>query len=241
MLNIVIPIISNAESKDNQNYPLALHVISNKTLIEYSLSCIANCKELIKYIFLISEFDCLKYHLDDSIRILFPNAKIIVLKSVTKGTVCSVLMAVDEIEDSSELLIFNYNQFFSINIFNIINSFRELQADCGILTFDSIHPRWAYALIEENKVLQTAEKRPISGNAIAGLYYFKNSSEFLEKSYEVIRIDDSYDGFYYISSVINQYILDGGKVNPKQIKIDEYFTFYSSQSLNEFEKYLNKK
>jgi dTDP-glucose pyrophosphorylase len=238
MLNIVVPIISNTELKNNHNYPLALHEILNKSLIEYSLSCIINTDENIKYIFLISEFDCLKFHLDDSIKILFPSAKIVVLKSVTKGTVCSVLMAIDEIEENSELLIFNYNQYFSFDIFNVISSFRNLGVDSGIITFDSIHPRWAYAILENNYVIQTAEKRPLSGNAISGLYYFKNSSKYLENSYEVIRIDDSFEGGYYISSVINQYVLNGGKIYSQQIDSKQYFTFYSTQSINEFENFL---
>ena len=39
--------------------------------------------------------------------------------------------------------------------------------DAGVITFESVHPRWSYVRLDsENRVTETAEKRPISNSRI---------------------------------------------------------------------------
>jgi dTDP-glucose pyrophosphorylase len=84
--------------------------------------------------------------------------------------------------------------------------------------------------------MQTAEKNPISNNAIAGVYYFKNAKLFFDSSFSVIKNDVQLDGKFYISPVINEYVLKSKKAIPFNIDASAYHLFYSPQILQDFER-----
>lgn len=71
--------------------------------------------------------------------------------------VCSVLMAIDEINLNDSLLIVNMDQIFEYDLNEVIS---ELSLnDAGVLSFESVHPRWAYIKCDENNfVLEAFEK-----------------------------------------------------------------------------------
>lgn len=104
-----------------------------------------------------------------------------------------------------------------------------------MLTFDSIHPRFSYVLTDEqNQILQAAEKSPISRNAVAGLYYFKQASDFIDAAKNSI-LNSADDSGYYISNTINEMVLKGMKVIALPIPKDQYFHFYDAHTLEQYE------
>jgi len=242
MINIILPIASSKLLDDNDKfqYPLPLIEINGKSLIEYSLDGLKTLGDNVKYIFILNEDDCNKYHFDNTLRLLVPNSEIIKVNGSTSGAVCSVLMAIDVIDTNSECLILNYDQYIDCDLLEIINKFRNQNADGGIITFNSVHPRWSYARISDDIVLETAEKNPISNYALAGFYYFKNSNDFINSAFNVIKYDDRYNGKYYTSSVYNQMILKNLVIKNILIDKNKYHSFYSSQKVKEFETYLEK-
>ena len=137
-----------------------------------------------------------------------------------------------------ELIILNYDQYINYDLNLILEYFRRDKVDGGVITFNSIHPRWSYAKIKDKQVLETAEKNPISNNAIAGFYYFKKGLYFLDSAFDVIRHDDNFDERYYTSSIYNQMILKNLQIQNYHISKENYFSFYSVQKLNEFKEYL---
>lgn len=111
-----------------------------------------------RFIFILKEEDVKRYHLDDAINVLTNNqSKIIILKNETQGMVCSVLMAIDEINLNDSLLIVNMDQIFEYDLNEVVS---ELSLnDAGVLSFESVHPRWAYVKCDENHfVLEAFEK-----------------------------------------------------------------------------------
>jgi dTDP-glucose pyrophosphorylase len=157
------------------------------------------------------------------------------------GAVCSILMGIDNINLDEELIIVNSDQIIDCNYNNVLSEFRSKKVDGGVITFQSVHPRWSYARVIENKVIQTAEKNPISNIAIAGFYYFYKAKDFIDGSFNVIKYDDNYNDNYYTSSVYNQMILADKNVTFFPIQSEKYYSFYSSQKLKEFEEYLKNK
>jgi NDP-sugar pyrophosphorylase family protein len=243
MINIVLPIVSNKLLDENEKfqYPLPLVEINGKSLIEYSLDSLNSLGEKVKFIFVLNEDDCNKYHFDNTLKLLKPQSEIVKVKGPTSGAVCSVLMAIDLLDKKEELLIVNYDQYLDFDILKIIKDFRINNCDGGIITFNSVHPRWSYARIVQDNVLETAEKNPISNFAIAGFYYFKNAEIFIQAAFNVIKYDDNYNGKYYTSSVYNQMILKNFVVKNSLINKESYHSFYSSQKVKEFENYLLKR
>jgi dTDP-glucose pyrophosphorylase len=191
-----------------------------------------------QFIFIIREQDSQKYHLDNTLKLLSPNCQIVKLRNQTKGALCSILMTVDIVNDDDSLIILNGDQIIDEDFTKILNFWEDNSAESGVLTFNSVHPRWSYALVSEknNQILQTAEKNPISNHAIAGYYYFQRASSFFMAAYESILKDSQFEGQYYISPVLNEYILSNKNVMQYKIANENYHSFYSPQLVKDFEK-----
>jgi bifunctional N-acetylglucosamine-1-phosphate-uridyltransferase/glucosamine-1-phosphate-acetyltransferase GlmU-like protein len=242
MLNIIIPVAKKKldDSSVINNYPDMLTDISGKALIEYVIENINKIRENVKFIFIVNEEECDKYHIDNTLKLLTPEPVSVKIKGETRGAICSMLMAIDKIDEESELIILNADQVIDVNYNIVLSDFREKNADGGAITFTSVHPRWSFARIIENKIVETAEKNPISNNAIAGFYYFKRAADFINGSFDVMKYNDNYQGNYYTSSVFNQMILNNKFITAYNISSDKYHSFYSPQKLKEFEEYLKK-
>lgn len=241
-MNIIIPLagISVFNSKDFF-YPPPLIEVNGLPLIQYTLESLKQIEGKNTFIYILKEEDCLKFYLDSSLRLLTPNCEVIILKSRTKGSVCSILMAVDKLNKDDESIIVNADQIFDYNLNKTISKFRSQHSDAGVISFESVHPRWSYVKTDnEDNILQTAEKKPISKNAIAGFYYFKSFSLFIESAFNAIEIEDYYKDNLYTSALINQLILLNKKVTNYKISPSKYKSFYSPQKIKEFKGILKK-
>lgn len=238
MINILIPLAGKNQFFSENEYPFPKPLIefNGKTMIEHIIDNFNSIKKEKQFIFIVNSEDCKKYHLDNVLNILTNHTcKIIKLDNETKGAACSAMMAVEYIDNDKSIIISNADQLFDICLDEVINSFSN--SDAGVITFESIHPRWSYVRLNEtNFVTETAEKRPISKNAIAGFYYFKKGSDFISSSSRMIKKDASLNGLYYISPVLNEMVLDNKTINIFKIENSKYHTFYTPQKIKEYER-----
>lgn len=241
MLKIIVPLAGPSELFINAgyHYPKPLIEINGKTMIEWVVENPSTIKREHQFIFILKEEDILKYHLDNTLKLLSPKCEIIKLKRATKGGLCSTLMAIDKISSGDSILILNGDQIIDIDYNDVDEYWREENVDAGLVIFNSLHPRWSYARIENGEVVQTAEKNPISNKSIAGYYYFEKAGDFFEAAFESIKNDTQFEGNYYISPVINQYVLKNRKIKAFTVKNEAYHSFYSPQMLTEFERNKN--
>jgi NDP-sugar pyrophosphorylase family protein len=238
MIKIIIPLGGSSElfASAGYFYPKPLIEVKGKPMIELVLENPMAVDQEKHFIFIVKEDDCNKFHLDNTLKILCPGSSIIRLKNDTRGGLCSVLMAIDEIDPSDSLLILNGDQLIDRDLNEILNFWENLNVDAGLVTFKSVHPRWSYARVIDGKVVQTAEKNPISNSAIAGVYYFTNANTFFNSAFNTIKNDVQLDGKFYISPVINDMVLNNKKIIPFHIDTKEYHLFYSPQVLQEYER-----
>lgn len=238
MLKIIIPLAGSSKLFFNAGYiyPKPLIEIKGKPMIQWVVENTASIAAPYEFIFIIPEEDAAKFHLDNTLKLLSPNCDVIQLKRPTRGGLCSVLMTIDKLLEDDSVLILNGDQIIEQNFNEIFEFWVTNDADAGVVTFKSVHPRWSYARIEDGFVLQTAEKNPISSNAIAGYYYFKEAATFFNCAFRSIKNDVQLDGNFYISPVINEYVLKSKNVINYQIDTEQYHSFYSPQMLTEFEK-----
>jgi dTDP-glucose pyrophosphorylase len=158
------------------------------------------------------------------------------LEKETKGAACSVLMAIDKINNGEPLIIANADQLFDIDLNKVLDTFDKNSVDAGVICFEAVHPRWSFVrLNEKNKIIETAEKRPISKNAIAGFYYFKQGKDFVAAAMGSIRKDANVDGLYYISPTFNELVLSSKNLEIFSIPKEKYHTFYTPQKIKEYE------
>lgn len=245
MLQIVIPLAGgNAFFSDHAEYqfPKPLIEINGRPMIQWVFENLQSLERRdMKFIFIVREEDCVRFHLDQTIAILSDEkASVIRLKEQTKGAVCSCLMAIDELDPERSLLIANGDQIIDKELNAAIQYFEDKKMDGGIITFESVHPKWSFARFENDSVVETAEKRPISRNAIAGIYYFKRTADFISGGFEVIKKNINVNGLYFISSSINELILSNKKVGYYAIPNEHYHSFYSPQKIKEFEHLVTK-
>jgi len=238
MLKIIIPLAGSSDLFLNAGYayPKPLIEINGAPMIQLVIEKTASITAPCEFVFIIRNEDSSKYHLDNTLKLLAPNCEIIKLKKGTKGGLCSVLMAIDGIKFDDSLIILNGDQFIEGDFSEFLKFWQQNDADAGVVTFQSVHPRWSYARLENGQVVQTAEKNPISKYAIAGYYYFKKAQVFFDCAFQTIMNDVQTEGSYYISPVINEYVLKNKKVLNYQIENNQYHSFYSPQMLREFEK-----
>lgn len=238
MINILIPIAGKNQFFSESEYPFPKPLIefNGKTMIEHVLENFSSIQEEIQFIFILNNEDCKKYHLDNVLNILTNHTcKIVKLNHETKGAACSAMMAVEYIDTNTPLIISNLDQILNINLQTVIDSFKN--SDAGVVTFESIHPRWSYVRLNElNLVTETAEKRPISKHAIAGFYYFKEGRDFIQASAKMIKKDANINGIYYISPSLNELVLDNKTIHTFTIDNDKYHTFYTPAKIKEYER-----
>lgn len=238
MLKIVIPLAGSSELFSNAGYlyPKPLIEVNGIPMIQLVLEKVSPVPIPHQFVFLIREEHAVKFHLDNTLKLLSPNCEVVKIKRQTKGGLCSVLMAIEKIEEDDSVLILNGDQIIDEHFDKIYNYWQDMQADAGVVTFRSVHPRWSYARVENDEVVQTAEKNPISANAIAGYYYFKNAKTFFTCAFQTIKNDVQLEGNFYISPVMNEYVLRNKTVYNYNVEPGKYHSFYSPQLVLEFEK-----
>lgn len=238
MLNILIPLAGKNQFFSESEYPFPKPLIefNGKTMVEHLIENFSTINEDKQFIFIVNTEDCKKYHLDNVLNILTDHqCKIIKLDHETKGAACSAMMAVEYIDNDEPLIISNADQLFDIKLQLVIDNFKD--SDAGVITFESIHPRWSYVRLNaENKVTETAEKRPISKSAIAGFYFFTRGSDFINASSKMIKKDANVNGSYFISPSLNELVLENKLISIYKIDNEKYHTFYTPSKIKEYER-----
>jgi len=237
MINILIPMAGRSLYFPENEFPFPkpLIEIDQKTMIEHVIQNLSSVGKDIQFIFVLSSADCRRFHLDSTLDIITNyQCQIVRLNNEAKGAACSALMAINHIGNNGPLIIANSDQLFDYALSDLIEKFKE--SDAGVVTFESVHPRWSYVRLDRDGfVVETAEKRPISREAIAGLYYFRYGSDFVEAAMRSIQKDSSVNGNFYIAPTLNELILQGKKIRVAKINANRYYTFYTSQKIKEYE------
>jgi len=240
-MNVLLPMAGkNKYFPEHQYaYPMALIEIGQLTVIERVLNNLKTIGSSVFFTFVVSRADCRRFHLDRSLEIITDRCcRIIRLDHETQGAACSALMGISQISGDSPLIIANSDQIFDDPLSDLVSSFAD--ADAGVPTFESVHPRWSYVRSNaDGMVFEAAEKSPISREAVAGLYYFRRGQDFVESAMRSIKKRASIDGQFYISPALNEMILMGRTVRAVKLGSGRYHTLYSPKKVEEYERRLN--
>lgn len=232
-MNILFPAKQNHEFFKNSFFPKLLVEIEGIPMIQHVIEGVRALEG--RKIFLFDEEDCFKFHIDEIVRILIPEEGThLSVRGKTGGALCTCLLACEYFNNGDELIIFNSDQVLDVDYSEVLNSFRAQGADCGVICFKSVHPRWGYVRLEGEDVVEAAVKRPISPHAIAGFYYFRRGSDFMRAAQDTMLKDASVDGVFYVASAINEMILKHKTVRAYHIAPERYMSFYSEEKVEEF-------
>lgn len=235
MLKIVVPMAGEGKrfAEYGHTFPKPLVEIGGRSMIEIVVGNLTP-REQHQFIFICRREHVQRYALADVLRLIAPACKIAVMHDSTAGALCSVLLAMEHLNDDSELLIANSDQFVEEDIERFLATARAGNADGCIMTFPSTHPKWSFVKVVDGEVLTVAEKRPISPLATVGLYYFRRSADFLAGAEAMILKNASRDGEFFVSPVYNELILKGMRITTHPISREQMHSLGTPEDVEAF-------
>jgi len=202
-LNVLIP-MAGAGSRFEQagyTFPKPLIDVNGKPMIQL---VVENLNIDANFIYVVQKSHREKYNLDTLLNLITPNCKIVEVDGITEGAACTALLAKEFIDNDNPLFFANSDQFVEWDSNEFMYKMNESNCDGGIVTFESTHPKWSFAKVNERGyVTEVAEKNPISNLATVGFYYWKKGSSFVEYAEEMIKKDIRINGEFYVCPVFN--------------------------------------
>lgn len=217
------------------SFPKPVIDVQGKTMIEVVVDNLRPSVEH-KFVFVCFSDHYKKYDLYN----IFKKAsndlfEVVAIGGPTGGQTCTALAALKYIHNDDELLIANSDQFIDVRIDDFLKRAEADDLDGLIMTFKASHPKWSFVRTDgTDRIVETAEKKVISDDATAGLYYFKRGSDFVKSSEAMIEKDIKYNDQFYICPSYNEMILDGKNIYRYEIPAEKMHGMGTPEDLQKF-------
>lgn len=236
-LHIIMPMAGEGSRFKDAGYktPKPLVKVFNKPLFVNAINSLANLHKYkfinIEYTFIVRKEHIDKFHIDEVILSYFRKAHIISVEKTTGGAVETCMLAKPYIKDNQSILVMDCDLWFKSKEFeNLIKDCLVNNIDKNLLlSFTSNFNRYSYAQIDNNKkVIQTAEKNPISNHALVGAYFFARSDEFINAANILLKNCESKE---YYTSLLYNILIKTTNTDTYLCKIDEYKSYGTPEEL----------
>ena len=211
-MNVLIPMAGRGKRFEDTGYsfPKPLIDVNGKPMIQV---VVENLNFSGKHIFICQDEHVKKFAIKDLMNLIKPDSEIISINKITQGAAETVLLAKDLINNNDELIIANSDQWIDWNNQHFLSFMRKKDADGGIISFISTHPKWSYVRLDEDGLVQeVAEKRPISNIATVGIYYYKHGKDFVQAAEQMMEKNIRTNNEFYVAPVFNEMIESGKKI-----------------------------
>lgn len=224
--------------QDYDSKPKPLVKILGKTVVEWSIETLGLDGN---YIFCCKKEHIEKYNIDEVLKKIIPNCRVISIDFETKGPVESILEAANFIDNDEELLISDTDHYLDWDheIFN--NKIRREDIDGCTMVFPGNYDlkKSSFVKLDNNGfVIESAEKQVISNIATVGVHYFKKGSDFVKYANEMKLKKMSYNDEFFITPIYNLFAKYKKKIITYPIK--KMWPLGSSEEVNLFLKEFQK-
>lgn len=220
MLNVVIPMAGRGSRLSVLGAPKPLVEIAGKPLLAWSTRWLATLPGAQVTVVALAEHER-EFGLVGIVERFIPGARCILIPEVTEGQLCTVLCAAPQLAPNLPLLIAPCDTAIE-GALPIPGSLRGLGVGVdGIISVASMPgERWSFAACDaEWNVSRVAEKVRISDWASTGLYYFADTSSFLDDARIMVAGNDRVKGEFYIMPIYSRMIARGDCV--KAVPVSE--------------------
>ena len=231
-MKVLIPMAGAGSrfEKAGYTFPKPLIEVDGKPMIQV---IVENLNIDAQHIFIVQKEHYEKYNLQYLLNLIAPGCEIVQVDGVTEGAACTTLLAKEFINNDEPLLTANSDQFVEWNSNEFLYSMQASGVDGGILTFESVHPKWSFAKLDENGfVSEVAEKKPISDKATVGVYYWAKGSDYVKYAEQMIANDTRVNGEFYVCPVFNEAVSDKKKI--KTFHVDKMWGLGTPEDLEVF-------
>ncbi len=234
-LQIVIPMAGEGKRfrEAGFSFPKPLIDIKGKPMIQW---VVENINADAKFIFIVLQEHLERYNLNYLLQLIAPRCEIVALEKPTQGAALSVLQAADFLNTEQPIAVVNSDQVIEWNSNEFFYAMAADECHGGIVTFESTHPKWSFVKMgEDGFVAEVAEKRPISNQATAGVYYFKHGSDFVRYARQMIQLDIRTQGEFYICPVFNELLKEKKKV--RAFPVQKVWSLGTPEDVHSFVEY----
>jgi HAD superfamily hydrolase (TIGR01509 family) len=211
-LNVLIPMAGAGSrfAEAGYDFPKPLIDVNGEPMIQ---AVVESLGINATYTYIVQKEHYEQYSLGYVLNNISPGCNIVQVNGVTEGAAITCLMAKDFIDNENPLIMANSDQIIEWDSRQFMYNLYIKNADGGIATFKSTHPKWSYAKVgESGTVTEVAEKKPISDNATVGIYYWKHGSDFVKYAEQMIDKNIRVNNEFYTCPVFNEAIADGKRV-----------------------------
>jgi len=218
-INVVIPMAGQGSRFAQEGYllPKPLIDVQGVPMIQ---RVVENLNIDGQYIFIVRKEHLDKYDVKSLLERIAPGCVIVSTDGLTEGAVCSVLLAASHIDNDTNLLIANSDQFLEWDSSAFL--YESMNVDGCISTFEQTDPndkKWSYAAIGPSGFVErVAEKEVISTHANTGVYFWSKGSDFVKYAQQMMAKDIRTNGEFYIAPVYNEAISDGKRIKIQNCK-----------------------
>jgi dTDP-glucose pyrophosphorylase len=209
------------------------------------INVIRNMPKSDKWIFAVREEHIKKFGIDKVIRSEIKNAIIIPVNKTTEGQACTCLLAKKYLDPNEPLFIASCDATYLYDEKKYNEYINKKDVDCILWTFtnrDNLKQNpnaWGWCKVDKDKMTITdmSVKIPISTNpyndhAVAGIFYFKKSKDFIDSAEAMIKENYRINNEFYVDAIP----IFLKKVNKKSIIFDVKL-YVSFGSPKDFEYY----
>lgn len=221
------------------SWPTNLIEIGGAPLLSHVIQKLGPLATEGRLVVVVRREEVMQHHTDQVIRLSEPTASVVTVGD-TAGAACSALLACEQIEPDEPLLVCNGDQVIDADLAEIVNDFAARDIDAGVVIFEAVHPRWSFVRIEEDRVVEASEKRPISRNATAGAYWYRKGSDFVASVMDMIRKEAAVNGTFFVCPSLNELILRGAVIGVTRIERNSYFSLHESADVAVYEQHLQR-
>jgi len=237
-MNVLIPMAGAGSrfEKAGYTFPKPLIEVHGKPMIQL---VVENLNIDARHIFIVQKSHYEKYNLQNVLSTISKDCEIIQVDGITEGAACTTLLAKEFIDNDEPLLLANSDQYIDWDSNEFMYSMVGDSIDAGILTFNSTHPKWSYAKVDDTGfVSEVAEKNPISDIATVGVYYWNKGSDYVKYAEQMIDRNIRVNNEFYVCPVFNQAIEDNQKV--KIFNIEKMWGLGTPEDLKYFLEHKNE-
>ena len=207
-MNIIFPMagLGTRLSKSGYKDPKPLVKILDKMLIEWSISSIGFDGNFI--------FCCKKEHLEEFdleniLKNIIPNCKIISIDYQTQGTTQTILEAKNLINTDEELFLSDSDHFIKWDSRKFLKKIQSPYVDACVMVFPQkqTSTSLSYVKLDQNGfVIEAAEKISISEIAACGMHYYKKGSTFVTCAEQMIIKNIRFNNEFYVTPIYNEFV-----------------------------------
>ncbi|MDQ1911644.1 NTP transferase domain-containing protein [Paenibacillus sp. GD4] len=229
-------------AKENYKDPKPLIDVSGKPMIIQAADSLPNAEN---HIFICLQDHLNNYPLEDEIKKVYPEAKIVSLNSITEGQACTCELGLEGVDLESPLLIAACDNGMIWGVEKYEHLLNDESIDAIIFSFrhhvsSQRNPQmygWIKVndkdIIESVSVKQPISDDPFNDHAIVATFYFKKAKYFIDAVRNLYNKNIRVNGEFYVDSCVNELIYNG--LTAKVFELDHYVCWGTPNDLRTFE------